>query len=345
VIRLPSREAPTRSQLLQELGADLGMQLVGYRPGQVQGRLDTFMRGHDLDIWTLRARLRDDPALARDLRHALTIHVTAFYRDPACWERLQGVIEASPPRRRWRVWSAATSTGAEAVSAVGLLVGLGREVSVLATDVDTVALEQARQGIYPDEMVGTLDPATRGRLLLPQGDGMWKVTPAVAARITYLRHDLLDAAYPAGPFDLILCRNVLIYMGTAERAATLARLAALLVSDGVLFLSATEVLLDARAYGLVPLGCSLYRKAAAGLGRDAGRSGDVDAGVRGRAPSGSTLRRPEGGRAVASRPATIARAMVDGHGPSSPSRERATDARVRWAAGPVQAASVGTAAG
>jgi chemotaxis protein methyltransferase CheR len=111
-----------------------------------------------------------------------------------------------------------------------------------------------------------LDVAVRNRLLEPTGDGRWRVRPEISRRIAYDHHDLLGARWPEGAFDLILCRNVLIYLGPDEREGVLGRLAGSLRPGGLLFLSATEVVLDAPAYGLLPLGHALYRRQAAAAG-------------------------------------------------------------------------------
>src|SRR5205807_399417 len=125
----------------------------------------------------------------------------------------------------------------------------GVSVEVLATDINSEALERARAAVYGEWSTRTL-PAELRRFLEPAPGGGHRVVDDVRARVRFLRHNLLGAApAPAtsGAWDLVLCRNVLIYFRRAEAAGTLERLARSLSDDGWLFVGGGEVLQAAPA--------------------------------------------------------------------------------------------------
>lgn len=247
-------------RMIADLQDSLGMPLSAYRPEQLWSRVEAFLNLRHLDWAGLGARLRRDQLFVRDLQHYLTIHVTSFYRDPSCWRALEQLVRGAPQRPIWQVWCAGVSTGAEAVSAVGLFQQSGLEVQILGTDVDGVALEEARAGVYDASMCAGMEADVRERLLAPLADGLHAVRPDVRRRIVYRRLDLLADPYPDRQFDLILCRNVLIYFGRQDRLRVIGAIVDHVSRGGLLFLSATEVVLSPEGYGLVRMGPALYQK-------------------------------------------------------------------------------------
>ncbi|MCY0884676.1 MAG: methyltransferase domain-containing protein, partial [Firmicutes bacterium] len=166
-----------------------------------------------------------------------------------------------PARPLWRVWSAAAANGAEALTAALVLEEAGLSARLLLTDIDPVMLEAARQGEYRESELRHLSPDRRRRILEPPAPRapVWRVRPEVAARMVVRRLDLLHDPYPPGPFDLILCRNVLIYFRAPDRERVLGRLASRLGPDGLLFLGATELIGRPEAHGLEWVAPALYR--------------------------------------------------------------------------------------
>lgn len=177
--------------------------------------------------------------------NSLTTNLTAFFRESHHFPLLAKHV--SGRRGPVRVWSAAASTGQEPYSIAMQLaetLGDGADFSVLATDVDTDALETARRGIYPIKQVEALDPSRR-RQFFQKGAGTnharARVRAALARRVTFQPLNLVAGAWSAGgPFDAIFCRNVMIYFDTETQAAILRRLAALLKPDGLLFAGHSE---------------------------------------------------------------------------------------------------------
>ena len=189
--------------------------------------------------------------LRRDVIDAMTINESYFFRDAAAFDALRRtifprLIAARQTRRRLRIWSAACADGQEPYSVAMLVdeLGLRRDgwaVEILATDLSTRALAKARAAIYSQFEVQRGLPA---RLLVRHfakiGADSWRLAPPIAETVYFQPHNLMADDTPLGRFDLILCRNVLIYFAVAEKAAVLRRLADCLASDGALALGGAE---------------------------------------------------------------------------------------------------------
>jgi chemotaxis protein methyltransferase CheR len=189
----------------------------------------------------------------------LCTNETQFFREPEHFEFLQQHVfpewawraARGLMSRRVRVWSAACSTGEEPYSlAMSLLShfppGSGWEVEVLATDLSTWALERARQGLWPVEKAASI-PQPLLRAFMLQGvrsQAGWMQAGAQSRELLrFARVNLNDErGWPAGPFELIFCRNVLIYFGAEARARTLRALLRRLPPTGYLFLGHAESL-------------------------------------------------------------------------------------------------------
>jgi chemotaxis protein methyltransferase CheR len=192
------------------------------------------------------ARLRGDEAAAWALLGRLTVKVSRFFRNPevfaALRDRVLPTLRAARGGAPLRVWSAGCARGQEPYSLAMLLDAAGCEGSVLATDVDPGALAAARAGIYPSAEVVEVPFALAARALEPLDDGRVAVSPGTAARVRFAGHDLTSPRPPdaGGPFDLVCCRNVLIYFVREAQAAILARLLALVAPGGFLCLGEAE---------------------------------------------------------------------------------------------------------
>jgi chemotaxis protein methyltransferase CheR len=177
----------------------------------------------------------------------LTTKFTGFFRHPRHFAMaVEHALSAAQQRGRARLWSAAAATGEEPYSlAMGLMEAFHRDdppASVLATDVDADALATARRGEYGEAALQPLEPARRERFLRPAGDTRrWSIAPAVRRLVEFRVLNLASAAWPAeGPFDVIFCRNVLMYLEVCHRYAVLERMASLLAPDGWLIVDPAE---------------------------------------------------------------------------------------------------------
>ena len=175
--------------------------------------------------------------------NALTTNLTSFFREPHHFEMLAALAKARPGVRL-RVWSSACSTGEEPYSAAIALREAGRSAEILATDLDTDALESARQAVY---RLQALEGAGLDRLRphFLKGTGanaqFALVRPEVSAMVRFESRNLLGEDWPAGErFDAVFCRNVMIYFDREAQQRVLARIATVLAPGGLLFLGHSE---------------------------------------------------------------------------------------------------------
>ena len=248
--------------LTREVKALLGLDLSKYKPAQVWRRVLGFgvARGYATPD-ALLAACRADPGLKRAFRDMITINVSEFFRNPEAWETLRTRFLAPMlGRPLLRVWSAGCSLGYEPYT-IAMLVreqSATAAVRISATDVDDTILAQARASRYGESQMVGVSPGRRARFFTKAADA-WEVRPEVRSLVTWRRHDLLRDPFERG-FDLIACRNVVIYFTEAAKAELYRGFAASLLPDGVLFIGATETISGAREAGLELVVPGFYRK-------------------------------------------------------------------------------------
>jgi chemotaxis protein methyltransferase CheR len=201
----------------------------------------------------VHALRRGDEDLARSVLEAVATHETLFFRDRAPFEGLRNTIlprlaASRPPGQPLRIWSAAASTGQEAYSLAMLVremadVLRGRSVEILATDLSAVAIGRARAGLYTQFEVQRGLPIRALLLHFKQHEGGWEIRPELRQAVNFRPFNLLDDFAGLGSFDVILCRNLLIYFDLPGKEKLLAKLAQALAPDGFLSLGAAETTL------------------------------------------------------------------------------------------------------
>lgn len=260
----PEVDQAAYDQLARDVRALLGLDLGQYKKAQVWRRVNGFASTRGFaDTATLIAACRTDSALRAAFRDMITINVSEFFRNSEVWQTLATRFLAPALRGQalTRVWSAGCSFGFEAYS----IAMLARElvpmstVRVLATDVDETILVAARASRYAaHQMVGVSD-ARRARFFRRDGDA-WEVRPEIRALVTFRRHDLLRDPFEAG-FDLVACRNVVIYFTEAAKDVLYRKLAGALRPGGILFVGATEAVPSPSQFGLETMLSGFYRRA------------------------------------------------------------------------------------
>lgn len=149
------------------------------------------------------------------------------------------------------MWCAAVATGEEAYSlAMGLIEAFEQDdppATIVATDINTESLAIAEQGEYKQRTLQGLTPTQCTRFLSEKTPGTWSVAPAVRALVEFGALNLVDEPWPFNqPFDVIFCRNVLMYLESGHRHAVIERIATLLAPEGLLIIDPTEHLGRAR---------------------------------------------------------------------------------------------------
>jgi chemotaxis protein methyltransferase CheR len=181
--------------------------------------------------------------------NALTTNLTSFFREPHHFVELARSLERLKRlQHRVSIWCCAASTGEEpyslAMTAVDVYGSFTPPVTIVATDLDTSALEKAAAGIYADESVAKLRHDQLQRFFLKgtaSRSGSVRVRKELRELVTFRRVNLLDTQWPVrGPFDAIFCRNVMIYFDKPTQRKVLEKLAPLLARDGLLFAGHSE---------------------------------------------------------------------------------------------------------
>ncbi len=200
-----------------------------------------------------KLRFRADPALENAVVEAMTTNETLFFRDRSPFDLFRDVIlpeklAANATSRSLRIWCAAVSTGQEAYSLAMILDEMaqrlaGWRVEILGTDISTEVLERARQGVYSQFEVQRGLPIQMLLRYFRQDGDKWQVNERIRAMVDLKPHNLLEPNAHFGQFDVIFCRNVLIYFDVATKAKVMAALAQRLARDGAFVLGAAETVI------------------------------------------------------------------------------------------------------
>lgn len=188
-----------------------------------------------------------DAHAGRQLISLLTTNFTGFFRHPQHFElAAEHALWAVHRRGEARLWSAAAATGEEPYSLAMSLLGIFRRtdppVTVLATDLDEAALAVAQRGEYGESALEALPAGHRARFFGPAATPRrWRIDAAVRGLVTFSSLNLTEVVWPpAQTFDVVFCRNVLMYLEAGHRYAVLERLASVLAPDGRLILDPSE---------------------------------------------------------------------------------------------------------
>ncbi|MHB0935497.1 MAG: CheR family methyltransferase [Armatimonadota bacterium] len=251
-------------QFCADFSALTGFPLAAYRPAQMERRARAFARRNG--TLTLKAFMRllaGQPALCQRYLEYLTINVTDFFRNPEQFEELaaHALLPLLKTRRELRIWCAGCANGAEAYTLSMLLVRLCPEAryQILATDIDAPSLHMAREGLFSERAMQNLPEALRRRYFTRAEDGRYRIDPVLQRAMHFTAHDLLRDLFP-DDFDLIVCRNVVIYFTAEAKEALYLRLFEALRPGGYLMLGKTERILTAHRLGFLIPRPHLYQR-------------------------------------------------------------------------------------
>jgi chemotaxis protein methyltransferase CheR len=239
---------------------EAGIRLPPGKRLMVEGRLRKRMRAHGHGDFAAYCRfLFSEGGLEREIVHlinAVTTNKTDFFREPEHFDFLVSDMVPSLVRQRGertpllKVWSAASSTGAEAYTLAMVLSDLARErqdfsYAILGTDISTAVLAQGRRAVYPAEMIAPVPPDMHSRYLMyaraPGPRREVRIVPELRRRVRYAHLNLMDDSYPFDrDVDIVFLRNVLIYFEKTDQEAVVARLVGHLRPGGYLVLGHSE---------------------------------------------------------------------------------------------------------
>jgi chemotaxis protein methyltransferase CheR len=194
-----------------------------------------------------------NPKLAKDVIEAMTINETYFFRDKSPFDQFRNVmlpklIATRQNEKRIRIWSAAASTGQEAYSLAMIIDECaakipGWKIEIVGTDLSDGVLDKARKGIYSQFEVQRGLPTPMLLRHFNQIGDAWQISEQMRSKVTFRQLNLLQDYSSLGRFDVIYCRNVLIYFDAPRKTDILTRLSRQLAPDGFLLLGASESLI------------------------------------------------------------------------------------------------------
>lgn len=247
--------------------AEAGIDLGPSKQSLVESRLARRLRELHLDTYeqylaTVKAdRTGDELVMLLD---AISTNVTSFFRERVGLDEIarRHAAAVKSGQRRLRYWSAASSSGQEAYSLAMLLAESaptdGLDLAILGTDISTRVLGQARRGRYPASQLASI-PETMRRHLRDGGD-LFEIDPSLRQLCVFNRLNLIKPPFPMrGPFDAVLCRNVMIYFDQPTRERLVREIHRLLKPGGVLVTGQAESLAG-RSEGFEPIRPSIYER-------------------------------------------------------------------------------------
>lgn len=234
------------------LEARTGQQLSANRAWRIDIALKTVLRDRNIETLDhLVGHLLDgnDRLIADQVVDALLNQESSFFRDGATFDAVaEAAATAAGEGRRVRIWSAGCAGGQEPLSLAMLFAERAEETGaaipeIIATDVSEAALVRARGGRYSQFEIQRGLPVRRMMRWFDGAGADWVAKPDLVRLITFRRHNLVADRPPAGRFDIVLCRNVLLYLSPQYRADVFAGLAAAMRPGGTLVLGAGETVI------------------------------------------------------------------------------------------------------
>jgi chemotaxis protein methyltransferase CheR len=241
------------SKLLKERS---GLALTNEKVYLLESRLTPLARkkGFErLDDFVTELRLRRKEETIREVTEAMTTNESFFFRDNTPFDLFKdhvvpAMAQSRTQRKTLRIWCAAASTGQECYSLAMILKDneqLWRDwrIEIVGTDISSQVLEKAKAGVYSQFEVQRGLPIKMLMKYFKQVGEMWHIDSALRSMVSFREFNLLDGFSLLGKFDVVFCRNVLIYFDQPTKQDVLARIRATMAADGVLFLGAAETVL------------------------------------------------------------------------------------------------------
>lgn len=250
-------------QFIEGIKRKTGIDLALYKEAQMKRRLTSLYekKGYKSFVDFLRA-VEADRDLMNEFLDRMTINVSEFYRNGKRWEVLQNKIfpKLLAENKRLKIWSAACSTGEEPYSLAMVLsqhIPIS-QVQVLATDLDENVIQKAKNAVYPERSLAEVPADVKSKYFSQEGS-FYRVKDEVKRTVTFKRHNLLKDTYDSN-FDLIVCRNVMIYFTEEAKDQIYHNFSKALRSGGILFVGSTEQIFNPARYGFEVEDTFFYRK-------------------------------------------------------------------------------------
>ena len=243
----------------------------------VESRLGPIVKNAGLDSLTAlveELKKSQNENLRLQVTEAMTTNESFFFRDKTPFNHFKEImvpylLEERAAKRSFRIWSAASSTGQEPYSLAIMIEEMSEllsswRIEIVGTDISSEVLEKAKSGLYSQFEVQRGLAANLLVKYFKQVGSLWQINSDVRSRVQYRPYNLLDSFVPLGTFDIVFCRNVLIYFDQETKADVLNRIAGQVADDGFLVLGAAETVVGlSNAFVPVSSKAGLFRKAGA----------------------------------------------------------------------------------
>lgn len=243
---------------------EIGINLSAYKPNQLHRRIESLMSRigvTSLDEYT--KLIKNDSEQRQKFLDFITINVTEFFRNPELFDELEKCIKTIylPKNQPLKIWSAACSIGCEPYSVAMLLKnntqGIFRH-KIIATDIDKTILEKAKLGEYTDNEMKNVKSDYLNKYF-KKVNSKYLIDPSIKSMVTFKKHDLIMENYESD-FDIILCRNVVIYFNTDVKNDMYKKFSKALKPGGLLFVGATESIYNYKDFGFEKKSTFIYSK-------------------------------------------------------------------------------------
>ncbi|NLY51997.1 MAG: protein-glutamate O-methyltransferase CheR [Firmicutes bacterium] len=247
----------------RKLKGTIGLDLNYYKQQQMQRRINQWLQRVGAASYDEYIKVLQRDAEERErFTGYLTINTSQFYRDVTVFREIEDKVlpDLVQRFRRLRVWSAGCSTGPEIYTIAMLLEELtpGTRHTLLGTDFDVGALEQAEEAVYSENLLNSLPAKYKKRYFTHEGR-MWRLSDTIRDRVRFKRQNLLEDPFETN-FHLILCRNVFIYFTQEAQVRLTKKFSDSLVSGGYFIVGNAENLLEPEMADLKRVSYCIYQR-------------------------------------------------------------------------------------
>jgi chemotaxis protein methyltransferase CheR len=247
------------SNIKRKTGVDLAL----YKEAQMKRRLTSLYEKKGFRSFEeFFNELNKNDKLLNEFLDRMTINVSEFYRNYKRWEVLEKTILPNilKTNKRPKIWSAACSTGEEPYTLAMIMSKFLplSQIQILATDIDENVIARAKNAVYPERSLNEVPAEMKSKYFVRDGD-FFLVTEDIKKTVTFKKQNLLSDSFGSG-FDLIVCRNVLIYFTEEAKDELYKKFSSALRKDGIFFVGSTEQIFNPGNYGFETEETFFYRK-------------------------------------------------------------------------------------
>ncbi len=243
---------------------EIGVFLGNSKKFLVKNRLLKSVLKYNLTSYSDYYRLvQINKAEKTNMLNAITTNETYFFRETPHFDFLDKEIISKNKNKRLRIWSAASSVGAEAYSIAMMLDHKNIPFEIIGSDINTEVIKKANKGLYPIKWMDKIPEELKYKYCLKgkrDHEGWFLVDRSLIANIKFQQRNLIDSQRDLGLFDVIFLRNVLIYFNDETKERIISNVVKNLKPDGYLIISLTEYIRDLNKYGLEKVQTSVFKK-------------------------------------------------------------------------------------